>query len=158
MSQTPMFTGALGFLSNFDQTPFFVPQLDAITPSGEHAFNALKTLDPAERDNVLAAPTPGQSKSRGRRVALRPDWDAGVRVWAMQRVLTAKFALPRMRDLLAGTGSLVLIETNHWHDQFWGDCFCPGHQSTPGTSMLGELLMAVRAHQTTNQTQGADPR
>ncbi|MEV0443520.1 hypothetical protein AB0I46_31830 [Streptomyces spectabilis] len=71
-SQTPMFTNTLGFLSNFDETPFPVPLLGREAASGEHAFNALKTLDPAEQYHVLSAPTPGESKGRGRRVTLRP--------------------------------------------------------------------------------------
>lgn len=36
------------FLSNFDETPVFVPPLGREAVSGEYAFNALKTLDPAE--------------------------------------------------------------------------------------------------------------
>lgn len=147
MSQAPMFTDDLGFLSNFDPTRFFVPQLGAVVASGEHAFNALKTLEPAEQNDVLAAPTPSQSKSRGRRVTLRTGWDAGVRVWAMQRVLMAKFLLPEMSQQLEATRDLLLVETNHWHDQFWGDCYCPRHIQAPGRNMLGELLMAIRAHQ-----------
>lgn len=145
--QTPMFAGELAFLSNFDQTPLRVSLLDAEVASAEHAFNALKTVDENQQHYVLEAPTPGESKLRGRRVALRPGWDVGVRVWAMQRVLTAKFAVPALSALLADTGDLKLVETNHWHDQFWGSCFCRQHERVPGTNMLGELLMAIRAHQ-----------
>ncbi|MFJ4622236.1 NADAR family protein [Streptomyces sp. NPDC088812] len=145
-SQMPMFTGTFGFLSNFDETPFFVPPLGREAASGEHAFNALKTLDPAEQNHVLSAPTPGESKGRGRRVTLRPGWNTGMRVWAMQRVLMAKFAVPGLSQRLVATGDLMLVETNHWHDQFWGSCFCPKHEQVPGTNMLGELLMAIRAH------------
>lgn len=145
--QTPMFAGELAFLSNFDQTPFLVSLLDAEVASAEHAFNALKTVDEIQQHHVLEAPTPGESKRRGRRVALRPGWDVGGRVWAMQRVLTAKFTVPALSALLADTGDLKLVETNHWHDQFWGSCFCPQHGQISGTNMLGELLMAIRAHQ-----------
>lgn len=89
-----MFTGQLGFLSNFDTTSFFISQLSTDVPSGEHAFNALKTLCDTERRHVLAAPTPGESKRRGRHVTLQPDWNTGVRVWAMQRVFMAKVSVP----------------------------------------------------------------
>ena len=140
-----MFTGELGFLSNFDTTPFWVPQLGCWVQSGEHGFNAFKTLDGAQRAAVLAAPTPGASKGAGRRVTLRPGWDAGVRVWAMQRVLVAKFQLPELRARLLATGGLMLVESNTWHDQFWGDCLCNRHAGVAGRNMLGELLMAVRA-------------
>ncbi len=144
--QTPMFAGELAFLSNFDQTPFRMPLLDVEVASAEHAFNALKTVDPRQQRYVLEAPTPGESKRRGRWVALRRGWDIGGRVWTMQRVLTAKFTVPALSVLLADTGDLRLVETNHWHDQFWGSCFCPQHEQIPGTNMLGELLMAIRAH------------
>ncbi len=79
-------------------------------------------------------------------MTLRPGWNTGVRVWAMQRVLAAKFAVPSLNQRLVATGDLMLVETNHWHDQFWGSCFCPKHEQVPGTNMLGELLMAIRAH------------
>lgn len=64
----------------------------------------------------------------------------------MQRVLTAKFTVPALSVLLADTGYLKLVETNYWHDQFWGSCFCPQHEQIPGMNMLGELLMAIRVH------------
>lgn len=148
MPDTPMFTGALQFLSNFDTTPFVVRQL-GVQPvaSGEHAFNALKTLDPAQRAHVLAAASPGAAKKRGRAVTLRPDWDTGARVLAMQQVLQAKFApSTELARRLVSTNDELLVETNYWHDQFWGDCHCPRHAQIAGTNMLGQLLMAIRCH------------
>lgn len=141
----PMFRGDLRFLSNYADTPFWMPELGATAASGEHAFNALKTLDPGQRAGVLAAGSPGEAKRRGRSVTLRPGWDRGVRVYAMTRVVAAKFAAPDRAGLLAATGDLSLVETNDWHDQFWGSCLCPRHEGTPGVNMLGELLMTMRA-------------
>lgn len=141
-----MFRGRLAFLSNFDTTRFYVPVLDAVAPSGEHAFNALKTTDPSEQLQVLAATTPQDAKRRGRRVALLAGWNEGARVWAMQRVLMAKFAVPPLAERLMATDGTALVETNVWHDQFWGSCICPRHAGVPGVNMLGELLMAIRAH------------
>lgn len=144
--QIPMFSGGLAFLSNFDPTPFWVPTLLLEAHTAEHAFNALKTSDPKQQAWVLTAPTPAEAKRRGRsrQLALRAGWDTGVRVRAMQTVLLAKFALPQLADQLAATGNLHLIETNYWHDQFWGSCFCPTHAEIAGVNMLGELLMALR--------------
>lgn len=142
----PMFSGRLGFLSNFDTTPFWMPELDAMVRSGEHAFNALKTTDESARAEVLAQPTPAKAKMVGRRVPLRPGWDAGLRVRAMQSVLLAKFDGADLWDRLQDTGEEVLVETNTWHDNFWGDCRCGREScSLPGANMLGELLMALRA-------------
>lgn len=146
MNDEPMFRGELAFLSNYEPTPFYLPALDVTVRSGEHAFNALKTLVPAERQHVLDAPTPGSAKQRGRHITLRPGWDTGGRVLAMQRVLRAKFATgSELAARLDATGEITLIETNTWHDQFWGRCLCPKHAGAPGQNILGELLMAIRA-------------
>lgn len=147
MTDTPMFTGQLQFLSNFNTNPFVVPTLGVPVASGEHAFNALKTLDPVQRAHVLAAASPGTAKKRGQAVTLRTDWDTGARVMAMQQVLQAKFAPGNEHaQLLVATGNTLLVETNHWHDQFWGDCYCPRHAHIVGTNMLGQLLMSIRCH------------
>lgn len=138
--------GPYGFCSNFDPTPFHVPFLGVVVRSAEHAFNAAKTTDVIHRGQVLIAPTPSKAKARGRHVRLRPGWDEGLRVLVMQKVLVAKFDVPRLRDSLDETGTTSLVETNSWHDNFWGDCTCGRNAcSDPGKNMLGELLMAVRA-------------
>lgn len=141
----PMFHGELRVLSNYASTPFYVPDLAATAPTGEHAFNALKTLDLDARAAILATPSPGAAKKLGRSATLRAGWDTGVRVWAMTRVIVAKFADEDCAAVLLGTGDRHLIETNDWHDNFWGDCFCRRHSDVPGTNMLGELLMTQRA-------------
>lgn len=144
---SPSFSGPMAWASNFDTKAgsFWVPALQADADSGEHGFNALKTLIKAEQAKVLGAASPGAAKKAGRRVSLRPDWDGGVRVAAMSHVLRAKFSLPMMEQNLLATGSQILVETNYWHDQFWGDCYCAKHAHVPGKNMLGELLMAIRA-------------
>ena len=140
----PMFSGSLAFASNFYEMPFYVPELGLYAASGEHAFNAMKTTDPDQLRAVLDAPTPKASKAIGRKVTLRPGWDTGMRVLAMQRIVDAKFTRTNIGGLLTATGDLVLVETNFWHDQFWGDCTCERHADAPGRNMLGELLMAQR--------------
>lgn len=140
----PMFRGPLWPLSNFYTDPFYLPELDAVVASAEHGFNALKTSYPREQRQVLAAATPKAAKAAGRAVTLRPGWDTGARVWAMRRVLGGKFTVPATAQVLLGTGDLRLVETNTWHDQFWGDCLCPRHAPVPGANMLGELLMDLR--------------
>ncbi len=63
------FHGEFGFLSNFAQSP--------ITFSGktwqtvEHVFQAAKTLDENEREQIRLAPTPEKAKRLGRKVTLR---------------------------------------------------------------------------------------
>lgn len=142
----PMFSGRLSALSNYHAArPFLVPELDAMVATGEHAFNAFKTLDLAARSAILAAGSPGAAKRLGRTAPLRDGWDTGVRVWAMTRVIVAKFADPDTAAALTSTGDQALVETNDWHDQFWGDCYCSRHKHVEGVNMLGELLMTQRA-------------
>ena len=119
----PMFSGPLNALSNFYVgEPFFVPELDAMVVTGEHAFNAFKPLDPDARATILAAGSPGAAKRVGRTAPPREGWDTGVRVWSMTRVLVSKFTDPATAAVLTGTGQRPLVEANHWCDQFWGDC------------------------------------
>lgn len=141
-----MFTGELAFLSNFDTTPFRVESLGCVVKSAEHAFNALKTLDPTERASVLVARSPAEAKRLGRRVTLRPGWDTGVRVGCMESILRQKFApgSALAARLVALPQGMVLRETNLWGDQFWGDDLTPRYRATPGLNMLGELLMVRR--------------
>jgi ribA/ribD-fused uncharacterized protein len=137
------FTDRYEFLSNFHQSTIVS---DGVAyPSGEAMFQAEKTLDPAERRWIIEAPTPGVAKQRGRQVALRDAWDEIERYPAMRRVVAAKFADPDLRDQLVGTGTDLLVERNYWHDQTWGCCSCPRHQSVPGRNLLGRYLMDHRA-------------
>ena len=136
------FTGKHSFLSNFERRPF--TYAGAPCPTAEHGFNADKTLDPDQRAHVMAAPTPGEAKRRGRAVTLRPGWDDRVRYEVMTAVLAAKFTDPDLREQLLGTGDALLIESTTWHDQVWGDCGCDKHRAWPGKNRLGLELMALR--------------
>lgn len=140
------FTGEHAFLSNFHPNPLFLGGMTYL--SAEHAFNAAKSLDPAEAAWVRQAPTPGEAKARGRRVTLRPGWDERERFVAMDAVVAAKFADPNLRDALCSTGNTLLVEGTTWHDQTWGDCMCEKHRPWPGANHLGRLLMAERARLT----------
>jgi ribA/ribD-fused uncharacterized protein len=114
--------------------------------TAEHAFNAGKTLYPSHRQWIAGAPSPGEAKKRGQRVALRPDWDVRVRYEVMAEVLRAKFTGPGPVAALLSTGDAMLVEGNRWHDQHWGDCRCgrPACRET-GENHLGRMLMERRA-------------
>ena len=111
-------------------------------PSVEHGFQAAKTLDLDKRTWVIEAKSAAVAKQRGRRVALRPDWDK-VKNGIMLGLLRQKFALgtPFGRDLLAFEGPIVEYTT--WHDLYWGVCSCPRHEGR-GQNQLGLLLTMVR--------------
>lgn len=141
-SESPIdgFRDEHAFLSNFYAHPIEIE--GAVYPTAEHAFQALKTEDPAERERVRTAATPKSAKVLGRRVKLRPDWDT-VRLSVMEQVVRAKFADPEMADLLLGTGHRKLIEGNTWRDRFWG-CTQNKDGQWQGENHLGKILMKVR--------------
>lgn len=131
------FRGPHRFLSNFH--PCLVMWHGLTFPSVEHAYQAAKTLQPAEQARIAIAPTPGDAKRLGRHVTLRPDWDNTGKLSVMARLLRQKFADPDLRALLLATGDAELVEGNNWGDRFWGVCDGGGHNH------LGKLLMEVRA-------------
>jgi predicted NAD-dependent protein-ADP-ribosyltransferase YbiA (DUF1768 family) len=138
------FAGPYAWLSNGAPSPVQLGRFIAATV--EHAFNAAKTLDMAQRAWVIAAPAPfgagpdrerWGAKKRGHHVTLRPGWDTEIaaerlapgqapillKVAVMQFLLRQKFyAIPELGRRLLGTGDAALIEGNTWHDNFWGRC------------------------------------
>jgi ribA/ribD-fused uncharacterized protein len=134
------FSGEHFFLSNFYPHPVEVE--GAVYPTNEHAFQALKTADADEREQVRLAPTPGRAKRLGRRVTLRPDWNS-YRFEVMERLVREKFRGPELRRLLLSTGSRELIEGNTWNDRTWG-CTRGRDGAWHGANQLGKALMRIR--------------
>jgi len=135
-STVTMFEGKYEFLSNFHRC--------AITFDGveygsiEHAFQAAKTENKAEREDVRQAPTPGVAKRRGQKVTLRADWD-NIKIGVMKDLVRQKFT--RHADLkaeLLKTGDSNLVEGNVWRDSYWGVC------NGVGENHLGKILMEIR--------------
>ncbi|MFF8917498.1 hypothetical protein ACF08M_30360 [Streptomyces sp. NPDC015032] len=60
------------FRDELDTVPFKMPLLEGMLSSGEHAFNALKTIGSAERAEILAAATPGRRGGSTRALGLGP--------------------------------------------------------------------------------------
>ena len=132
------FHGKYRFLSNFWYASVV---LDGVMyPTVEHAFQAAKTLDLAERKRVHACTSPSDAKRAGRTVTLRDDWE-DVKVGVMHNLVWQKFQRPDLKNLLVDTGDQHLEEGNHWNDRFWGVC-PPG--SGQGQNQLGIILMDVR--------------
>lgn len=142
------FQGDYYFLSNFAPAPV---ELDGVRyPTVEHAYQAAKTLDPEERENIRQASTPALAKKLGRKVTKRPAWP-DLKVDLMRELVRQKFAgQPDLKKRLLATDQAELVEGNTWHDNFWGDCRCARCASSPGQNWLGRILMDVR-----RQLQGA---
>ena len=111
-----------------------------IWPTAEHYFQAMKFPDnPEYQELIRAAKTPAQAKKLGKTEAIpiRNDWHM-YREQVMADVLQHKFAVPKLRDVLLGTGDDVILYTS-LSDNFWG----LGKKGT-GQNKLGELLMQTR--------------
>lgn len=124
------------FLSNFSEATV---HLDGVAyRTVEHAYQAAKTSDRAEREWVRESGTAGEAKRRGRKVTLRPDWDEGMKLFVMRTLLRRKFRSPTRAAKLRATGNAELVEGNDWGDRFWGVC------GGEGENHLGRLLMEIR--------------
>lgn len=129
------------FLSNFSKSRLVY---DGISyPTVEHAFQAAKTLDIAERKRIAMLPTPGEAKRAGRRVFLRSDWE-DVKDGIMYEILKEKFKDPVLKQKLIDTGNEYLEEGTTWHDNYWGNCYCTKCKNIEGKNVLGKTLMKIR--------------
>lgn len=164
MKTIDSFTGKYAFLSNFYLCDVNVRGMTF--PSGEHAFQALKTISIFERRQIQKQPTPYEAKRLGNKrppnnvgkkgrphgderpyTFMRPNWNE-VKIDEMTLVVRSKFEQnpDLMRKLLA-TGNALLVEGNNWHDTFWGRCNggCRrGAHFAVGKNHLGKILMMVR--------------
>lgn len=147
------FSGEYRFLSNFHPSPIRAelaasanssPLFDRIYPTAEHMYQAWKTDDPQWWERIAEARTAATAKRLGQQAPLRPDWEEQ-KFHLMEQVLLLKFGQnPDLGGQLAATGTAVLVEGNSWHDQTWGDCSCPEHNTVPGRNALGVILMRLR--------------
>lgn len=144
MSENPItdFRGPHDFLSNF--YPSEVEYEGAEYPTVEHAFQAAKSLDFAERRAVKLLTTPGAAKRMGRKIKRRTDWfDVSLQI--MEALLLQKFTrYPELKEKLLATGSTELIEGNNWNDRFYGAVYDTNKNMWMGENHLGKILMKVR--------------
>lgn len=109
--------------------------------SSEQAFQMRKTILPEERELIYGTKDPGESRSRGRKCPIRPDWEK-LKKDHMHRVTFHKFFQdPELKERLLATGNLVLEEGNTWGDLTWGVDL----RTRKGENLLGKTLMSIRS-------------
>lgn len=136
------FDGDFRFLSNFWFAEFEFKGRKWQT--SEHAYQAMKSLDPRYWGVVALAPTPVKAKKLGNIIKVREDWEK-VKGEIMRDILIEKFTQnPELLKKLKATGDANLIEGNTWHDNTWGDCSCEKCRKIQGHNMLGNILMWIR--------------
>lgn len=130
------FNGTHRFLSNF--FPATVEYDGLEYPSTEHAYQAAKTEDPAQRRRIREVQKPGEAKRLGKQVKMRTDWEK-IKIDVMRDLVRQKFSKHKdLREKLLETGDAYIEETNSWNDTFWGVC------KGKGQNWLGKILMEVR--------------
>lgn len=136
------FEGEYAWLSNFDDRD--VKYEGIVYPTSEHAYQAAKSDDIAERRALAALMTPSAAKKAGRNVKMRDGFEEE-KLSVMKKVIEGKVERhPELAEMLVATYPALLVEGNHWHDNFWGDCRCSKCSSAPGSNMLGRILMEIR--------------
>ena len=131
------FRGTYAFLSNFYEAPMVFQGISY--RNAEAAFQAQKCLTDDAKWEFSELP-PTKAKHKGRRVALRPDWE-NVEVVLMEEVVRTKFTENEvLKALLLATGDAELQEGNTWNDTFWG----VSSKTGKGKNTLGKILMKVR--------------
>ena len=136
------FRGPHDFLSNFYAAD--VEFEGAEYPTIEHAFQAAKSLDFAERRAVKNAKTASEAKRMGRKIKRRADW-FDVSLVVMETLVRQKFTrYPELRTKLLETGDAKLIEGNNWNDRFYGAVYDTNRSEWMGENHLGKILMKVR--------------
>ncbi len=140
------FEGKFAFLSNFYPSPIV---LNGVTyPTAEHLYQACKAARTDERTQIHMAKTPGQAKRLGKKCLLRKGWDRKMSLRAMKFTLRQKFEQnSELMYYLLNTPREMLVEYNHWHDNFWGHCTCPKCRDLPKHNMLGKLLAQLKINE-----------
>jgi hypothetical protein len=124
------------FLSNFYPATVELDGLEYV--STEHAYQAAKTADPAERRRIRESQKPGDAKRLGKQVKMRTDWEQ-IKIGVMKDLVLQKFTKHKeLKEKLLATGDMYLEETNTWRDFVWGVC------NGKGQNHLGKILMEVR--------------
>jgi ribA/ribD-fused uncharacterized protein len=130
-------TQGWSWLSNF--SPFPVMDRNAVSwPTAEHAYQAAKTHDAAQREAIRKAGSAQEAKQLGKSVTLRGDWDE-IKAKRMYDILWLKFDQhPTLKKRLLDTAGSTLIHEAPW-DEFWGT----GKDGT-GKNVMGVILMQLR--------------
>lgn len=136
MKRITNFRNEFFFLSNM--YPCKVEYDGIIFNSSEQAYQYAKAVTTEDKDYILNAKTPMDSKKRGRKIHKRADWD-DVKLKVMVEVVWNKFTTNSdCKEALLLTKGYELIEENWWKDTYWGK------YKGQGENYLGRILMYVR--------------
>lgn len=108
MNKISTFRGEYHFLSNFYQ-----PYKGLTYPNAEAAFQAQKCSSDEDRIKYTFQKNPVRAKQMGKKEPNLPsNWDE-ISYDIMLDILRAKFAVPKLAEMLETTGDVDLEESNH---------------------------------------------
>lgn len=129
------------FLSNFYPSPFLYR--GNMYPTVEHFYQAMKTINGMEREQIRQCTTAGKAKRMGRKITLRKDWEE-VKFSYMAIGVHLKFHVyPELRQELLNIPETI-SEFNTWHDNYWGACTCEDCMLIMPEDKLGHILQTIR--------------
>lgn len=130
------------FLSNFYPCPIIYNGKEY--KSVEHGYQASKADNEPEHEWVRNMDSPGKARKNGQFVHMRKDWES-VKENIMSDLVRIKFfSNPELAEKLLDTKYYDLVESNFWHDNFFGNCTCIKCRNIEGQNKLGIILMRVR--------------
>jgi ribA/ribD-fused uncharacterized protein len=129
-------------------TPFIYQGLEFKYP--ETFFQAMKVKkELLEIRKNISLMNPGQAKKFWRNTYnkknyMREDW-FNINLDVMEYIIRYKFqeGTSHFNRLIKTTG--LIVETNNWHDNWWGNCICGSKKcKEEGKNHLGLILTKVR--------------
>jgi len=106
----------------------------------EHYFQAMKSLDPIQRDEIRLSLTPKIAKALGQKCNIRKDWQE-IKYDVMLKALRTKFCDENLRKILLSSVDRDIYEDSPT-DKEWGTGELNGVGT--GNNKLGKALMQVR--------------
>lgn len=136
------------WFSNFNpfDKPYVYQSIEFLYP--ETFYQAMKT----EKHNIkirkhIASLTPSKAKKFWRKKEnkqyLRKDW-RNISLQVMEHILRVKFAPGTSWSKKLVTEQSDIVETNNWHDNFYGACICDRCINKSKHNHLGKILMRIR--------------
>lgn len=139
------FGGEYRWLSNFYKVDIKYGGL--VFPSTENAYQAMKSTSKNHAIKCTLC-EPGVAKRLGKKCQDSDNFRSNfhnIKLDLMYKLNLQKyFENDDLALFLAHTGDKKIVETNLWHDNFWGDCICPKCNSFNGKNHLGKIIMKIR--------------
>ena len=135
------FYGSNRYLSTFYHSP--VEYKGIVYQNSEAAYQAQKCKNKNDR-KLFYDLTGAEAKRIGKTIETIDVWDK-YKTPIMFEIVFQKFLQNiSLKNRLLKTNNELIVETNYWHDNYWGNCECEKCKDINGNNMLGCILMDVR--------------